>query len=171
MALDENQALLHRAYQVLLYTISMDDRGTMAARIKAARTKAGLTQRQLGDLVGVTPQAVSQWERNETAPEPTNYEQLARALRMSIDVLVMGPRFPVGLSEPGQDRYEIGDPLPLQEALSRLTAEMESRGLIRPLAPTLREEAALMGIWRGLSPAKRKTALRMLKALAEEEAA
>lgn len=35
-------------------------------RIKLAREKAGLTQKDLADRVGVKPQAVSQWESGKT---------------------------------------------------------------------------------------------------------
>ena len=38
-------------------------------RIAAVRKAAGLTQEQLGELLGVTRQAVSKWESGQTTPD------------------------------------------------------------------------------------------------------
>lgn len=54
---------------------------TVAANIKAARVKAGLTQRQLGALVNdVDAMAVSRWERGYVMPSVDNLMALAAAL-------------------------------------------------------------------------------------------
>lgn len=50
--------------------------------LAAARKKAKLTQAELGEAVGVTSQAVSQWEREETAPELEKIPALARRLNV-----------------------------------------------------------------------------------------
>lgn len=60
---------------------------TFGTRLKAARKRANLTQEQLGDSVGVTAQAVSQWERDETVPETEHMRRIAKALGVSIDEL------------------------------------------------------------------------------------
>lgn len=58
-----------------------DIRRQWGERIKSARGE--LTQRQLADLLGVTPQAVSFWERGDTAPKPAMQAAIATALDAS----------------------------------------------------------------------------------------
>src|SRR5262249_40818640 len=53
-----------------------------AQRLRKARDSARLTQAQLASDVGVTSQAVSQWERGETLPEIRNIPRIAAALRL-----------------------------------------------------------------------------------------
>lgn len=55
-------------------------------QIKKYRTAKGITQEQLGELVGVTTQAVSKWERGGT-PDAELLSQLAQVLEVSIDAL------------------------------------------------------------------------------------
>ena len=48
--------------------------------IKRIRKKLGLTQRELGDLVGVTTAAVCNWERGLTKPSGPSRKMLEAAL-------------------------------------------------------------------------------------------
>ena len=59
---------------------------TLGIKIKEFRTKKGITQEELGQLVGVTTQAVSKWERGGT-PDAEILPNIARALDVSIDAL------------------------------------------------------------------------------------
>ena len=52
------------------------------------RKKNGLTQEQLGEKTNVTRQTISNWELNETAPNPEQLNLLSKALKVSIDELV-----------------------------------------------------------------------------------
>lgn len=61
-------------------------------QIKKYRTTKGITQEQLGNLVGVTCQAVSKWERGGV-PDAELLPSQSRALAVSIDTLF-------GLKEP-----------------------------------------------------------------------
>ena len=54
-------------------------------RIAAVRRAAGLTQEQLGELVGVTRQAVSKWEAGQTVPDALTVAKLCEALHVSAD--------------------------------------------------------------------------------------
>ena len=63
---------------------------TIGKRIQALRKERGLTQKQLADAVGVTPQAVSKWETDESCPDITALPLLAGALGVSVDTLLGG---------------------------------------------------------------------------------
>lgn len=49
-----------------------------ASKLKKYCTKKGLTQEQLGQLLGVTMQAVSKWERGGTSAGGTGSEHAGR---------------------------------------------------------------------------------------------
>ena len=55
-------------------------------KIKEFRTKKGITQEELGQLVGVTTQAVSKWECGGT-PDAEILPHIAGSLGVSIDAL------------------------------------------------------------------------------------
>lgn len=55
-------------------------------QIKKYRTQKGLTQEQLGQLLGVTTQAVSKWERGGT-PDAELLPDISQTLGVSIDAL------------------------------------------------------------------------------------
>lgn len=63
---------------------------TIGKRIQALRKERGLTQKQLADAVGVTPQAVSKWETDESCPDITALPLLAGVLGVSVDSLLGG---------------------------------------------------------------------------------
>ena len=52
------------------------------------RKKSGLSQEQLGDKVNVTRQTISNWELEETAPNPEQLKLLSKALNVSVDDLI-----------------------------------------------------------------------------------
>ena len=58
----------------------------LGKKIKEYRTLKGITQEELGSLVGVTTQAVSKWERGGT-PDAELLPNIARVLGVSIDML------------------------------------------------------------------------------------
>ena len=55
-------------------------------RIKKYRVEKGITQEQLGQLLGVTTQGVSRWERGGT-PDAEILPRLSEILDVSIDAL------------------------------------------------------------------------------------
>ena len=61
---------------------------TMGKRISTLRKRAGLTQEQLADRLGVTPQAVSKWENDISCPDTAILPELAKVLGVSCDVLL-----------------------------------------------------------------------------------
>lgn len=62
----------------------------MVMRIKELRRKAGLTQVELADSVGVAQNVVSQWETEVALPRARQLPELARVLGCSIDDLYTG---------------------------------------------------------------------------------
>ena len=60
------------------------------ASIRALRERAGMTQRQLADQLGITDKAVSKWETDRGLPDITLVEPLACALGVSVAELLSG---------------------------------------------------------------------------------
>lgn len=57
-------------------------------RLKSLRTKAGLTQAQLGNLVGVTKSVISYYELQERSPSPDLLIKLSQIFHVSTDELL-----------------------------------------------------------------------------------
>lgn len=57
-------------------------------RIAAVRRAAGLTQEQLGELLGVSRQAVSRWESDTAYPETDKIVRMAELFHVSCDWLL-----------------------------------------------------------------------------------
>lgn len=52
------------------------------------RKKKGLSQEQLGECINVTRQTISNWELEETSPNPEQLKLLSKTLNVSIDELL-----------------------------------------------------------------------------------
>ena len=63
---------------------------TLGERIALARKKAGLSQEQLGDRLGVSRQAVSKWESSQANPDVAYVAELCRICGVSCDWLLLG---------------------------------------------------------------------------------
>jgi len=63
-------------------------REILAGNIARYRKEQGLTQEALGEKLGVTFQAVSKWETNQTIPDTELLPELARTLNISVDKLL-----------------------------------------------------------------------------------
>ncbi|WP_114384323.1 helix-turn-helix domain-containing protein [Paenibacillus prosopidis] len=59
-------------------------------RIKTLRLERNMTQQELGDLLGVTAQAVSKWETGLSTPDITVLPQISKLFSCSIDSLLFG---------------------------------------------------------------------------------
>ena len=59
----------------------------IANLIKEARKKAGLTQKELGALVGTSEAMISQYENGHRRPKYTTLETIAKALGIEVDYL------------------------------------------------------------------------------------
>ena len=65
---------------------------TLGKRIVALRKRMKLTQDQLADRLGVTAQAVSKWETDQSAPDSIKMIHLAEVLDTDIEYLTTGRR-------------------------------------------------------------------------------
>lgn len=59
-------------------------------QIAILRRQKGLTQNDLGERLGVSFQAVSKWERGETAPDVLLLPDLAEVLETTVDYILNG---------------------------------------------------------------------------------
>ena len=60
----------------------------LSENLKKYRLRKNLTQEELADLLHVTPQSVSKWERGESCPDITFLPALANIFDTSVDLLL-----------------------------------------------------------------------------------
>lgn len=68
--------------------IQVSTRETLGERIRTLRKNQGLTQIELGELIGVTQRAMSSYERDEFEPAVHVLPKLAASLDVSTDYLL-----------------------------------------------------------------------------------
>ena len=61
---------------------------SLGEKILKLRKQKGLSQEELGDKIKVTRQTISNWELNETSPNPEQLKSLSKELNVSIDELL-----------------------------------------------------------------------------------
>lgn len=61
---------------------------TIGKRIRTLRKQRGMTQEQLAEQVGVSPQAVSKWENDNSCPDISVLPILAETLGVTVDMLL-----------------------------------------------------------------------------------
>ena len=131
----------------------MLDMKKVARNIKNARTKKNMTQLELADIVGVSYQAVSNWERGSSMPDIAKISDIAKALDISVTDLLGDDNGSVAIEkvlekspEPltGEELTEVASILPpmvLQEEVKKTTGDrkLNLQALIQ-LAPFLEDE-------------------------------
>ena len=60
----------------------------LSENLRLCRLEKGMTQEELAECLGVTPQSVSKWERGETYPDITLLPALANVFDTGIDFLM-----------------------------------------------------------------------------------
>ncbi len=63
---------------------------TIGSRIAALRKTKSMKQEELAELLGVSGQAVSKWENDQTCPDISLLPQLAKILGVTVDELLCG---------------------------------------------------------------------------------
>ncbi|MBQ9457710.1 MAG: helix-turn-helix domain-containing protein [Bacilli bacterium] len=81
----------------------------LGERLAKLRKKAGLSQEQLADELGVSRQAVSRWETGEAAPDTENLIALADIYNISLDELVRAQKGENHKKESKAERVEVVD--------------------------------------------------------------
>ena len=84
---------------------------TLGKRIAALRREKGLKQDELAEKLGVSAQAVSKWENDQTCPDISLLPSLAKTLGVSVDELLSGKQesAPVVQVLPQNQRKDIKD--------------------------------------------------------------
>jgi transcriptional regulator with XRE-family HTH domain len=72
-------------------TASNETAGAIARRLKAQRTRLGLTLREVAERSGLSTPFISQAERGHTVPSLVSLNHLARALEVSVDYFIDVP--------------------------------------------------------------------------------
>lgn len=63
---------------------------TLGKRIAMYRREKGMKQDELAEMLGVSPQAVSKWENDQTCPDISLLPQLSKILGVTVDELLSG---------------------------------------------------------------------------------
>lgn len=76
---------------------------SLGERIKEQRKRCGMSQEKVAELVGVSRQAVTKWETEQSAPSTENLFQLAEVLGTTVDFLLMSEE--QGKNSPAEQIY------------------------------------------------------------------
>ncbi len=77
---------------------------TLGNRIAEKRRAAGLKQDEVAERLGVSPQAVSKWENDISAPDISLLPPLAALLGCTVDTLLSGEKSPAVKLLPSEER-------------------------------------------------------------------
>ena len=111
---------------------------TIGKRIGLLRKEKGLTQEELASHMGVSPQAVSKWENDQTCPDISALPKLARLFDVTVDELLEGKEaLPAVRVLPPEQRKDIKD------MLLRITVDSAEGDRIRVNLPMALVEIAM----------------------------
>lgn len=133
----------------------------VAKIIREAREKLNLNQSQLADLVGVSPQAVQQWESGATQPRGKRLNKIAEVLKLPPALMLFGIL-------PEQPERRVG------EAVAAGSRGAESRGAApafppaKPLATNDPLINQVIEVMRRMSPEDAARLVTISKALIGE---
>ena len=85
---------------------------TLGKRIAMLRKEKGMNQDTLAEVLGVSPQAVSKWENDQTCPDISLLPRLAELLGVSVDELLSGKKEKLAQTAkvlPPEERKQIKD--------------------------------------------------------------
>ena len=111
---------------------------TIGKRIAHLRKEKGLTQEELAQHMGISPQAVSKWENDQTCPDISALPKLARPFDVTVDELLSGKQelAPVRVLPPEERK----DP---RDMLLRITVDSAAGDRIRVNLPIALVEASM----------------------------
>ena len=101
---------------------------TFGERVQVLRQRAGMSQDQLAERLGVSRQAVSRWERDETMPETDKVVALADLFGVTTDYLLRsGAEKAPPAKDPAAERER---PHAAEDAMARLAYLAKTRGYL-----------------------------------------
>ena len=111
---------------------------TIGKRIAHLRKEKGLTQEELAQHMGISPQAVSKWENDQTCPDISALPKLARLFDVTVDELLSGKQelAPVRVLPPEERK----DP---RDMLLRITVDSADGDKVRVNLPMALVEVAM----------------------------
>lgn len=121
---------------------------SLGQNIKKAREEAGLTQEELGSMIGVTGVTIMRYEKGQREPKIEIVEKLARAMGISKQEILGWSREPTPLDEAVLEIYPGYDPTKetIPEYLARKEAEKNSEP---PEPPAVTEEDIKFALFGG----------------------
>ena len=133
---------------------------SLGTQIKAARTALGLTQEALAEALGVVPQTISKWERDESQPDAALLPALADALETSLDTLFERQKGAHGDAEEALKRWLL--PLPERERMKEMRKLWKScvlEGTAESRAETLADPDTQHELWEALADGETRRAI------------
>lgn len=82
---------------------------TLGKRIAQLRRQKGIKQEELASYLGISAQAVSKWENDQTCPDVMSLPKIAKILDTTVDYLLSGEAEPVAQIVPAEKRKDIRD--------------------------------------------------------------
>ena len=117
---------------------------TLGQRIALLRKQKGLKQESLAELLGISAQAVSKWENDQTCPDISLLPNLAELLGTSIDALLKGESLP---AEPPVRMLPPEERKDLKDMMFRVLVDSKDGDRVRVNLPMALVQVALdMGI-------------------------
>ena len=111
---------------------------TIGKRIAHLRKEKGLTQEELASHMGISPQAVSKWENDQTCPDISALPKLARLFGVTVDELLEGKEvLPAARVLPPEQQKDIKD------MILRVTLDSAAGDKIRVNLPMALVEIAM----------------------------
>ena len=111
---------------------------TIGKRIALLRREKNLTQEELAQHIGVSPQAVSKWENDQTCPDISALPKLARLLGVTVDELLEGKTETTAVRVlPPEQRRDIKD------MMLRITVDSAQGDKVRVNLPIALVEVAM----------------------------
>lgn len=115
----------------------MDDaeRGGLGAGLRAARRRAGLTQKQLAEALGVASLTVSRWERGVSTPSIPRLRQIAELTSSELTTLIRSVDATARVAaELAAIREDIAE---TRKLVARVAESLERLERVRSRAPSL----------------------------------
>ncbi|ARO87725.1 XRE family transcriptional regulator [Nitrosospira lacus] len=134
----------------------------IAKIIREGREKLDLNQSQLAELVGVSPQAVQQWESGVTQPRGKRLNKIAEVLKLPPALMHFGMPMP----QPGQFAETMPAPSETGKAASGKSSQAATEAPVSGREALIREVARAM---RHMSDEDASRLLTISKALAAAE--